>query len=118
MHAKENRLLYFGDLDYEGIGIYERLAELFQKEAVIRPFEKAYLYMLEKYRKRGVEFLPDSSKKQNRNISGAFFSFFSEEAAGEMKQILEQGKYIPQESLNLNDIMTKLVTIHSCPRLG
>ena len=26
---ERNRILYFGDLDYEGIGIYERLAELF-----------------------------------------------------------------------------------------
>ena len=27
----ENEILYFGDLDYEGIGIYERLASLFSR---------------------------------------------------------------------------------------
>ncbi len=31
MKTEENQIYYFGDLDYEGIGIYECLAELFQK---------------------------------------------------------------------------------------
>ncbi len=106
VNAKENRLLYFGDLDYEGIGIFEKLAELFEQEADITPFAEAYRYMLDKYGERKIDFLPDSSEKQNRNISGRFFSFFPEAVSGQMQQILEQGKYIPQECLNIKDFST------------
>lgn len=103
MNAKENRLLYFGDLDYEGIAIFERLAESFSKEAEIIPFAEAYEYMLEKYGPDKMDFLPETSENQNRSISGFFFSFFSESEAGQMKRIIEQGRYIPQESLNIHD---------------
>lgn len=103
VNAKENRLLYFGDLDYEGIGIFEKLAELFAQEVSIIPFVEAYQYMLKKYGKGKLDFLPKSSEKQNRNIEGSFFSFFPDVAACQMKQILEQGKYIPQECLNISN---------------
>lgn len=103
MNAEENRLLYFGDLDYEGIGIFEKLAELFAQEVPILPFVEAYQYMLKKYGTGELDFLPESSEKQNRNIEGSFFSFFPDKAVRQMKQILEQGKYIPQECLNRND---------------
>ena len=37
MKAGENRIYYFGDLDYEGIGIYESLAALFAERWEIVP---------------------------------------------------------------------------------
>ncbi len=43
------------------------------------------------------------SEKQNRNLSGAFFSYFSRQAVDEMNCILEAGKYIPQEIMNRTD---------------
>ena len=46
MNHKENQYLYFGDLDYEGIWIYERLAELFQESHPLVPFVKGYERML------------------------------------------------------------------------
>ena len=50
----KNRIYYFGDLDYEGIGIYESLAQM--------------------------------AADRRR-----------------MKEVLESGKYIPQEILNITD---------------
>lgn len=101
MRAPENEVLYFGDLDYEGIGIYERLAQAFAPGRPIRPFTGAYRHMLQKA--RSVRQLPLSKEKQNRRISGRFFSYFPGQEAAAMKQILESGAYIPQEILNIND---------------
>lgn len=120
-----NTILYFGDLDYEGIGIYERLAECFgessanipycdkeviasnrQARQAILPFVQAYKKMLQKAQQYGMDFLPETSEKQNRHISGAFFSYFSKEITKKIKQILESGKYIPQEIINISDYYT------------
>ncbi|MCI8635217.1 MAG: hypothetical protein HFJ05_06420 [Eubacterium sp.] len=99
-----NRILYFGDLDYEGIGIYERLYELFCAEHEIVPFVGAYEAMLQKAGTYGTDFLPEMSKKQNQNIFGQFYQYFSGEMKAKMKEILKAGKYIPQEILNIWDM--------------
>lgn len=105
MTQSENRILYFGDLDYEGIWIYEKLTELFSMELL--PFCPGYEAMLAKAVSRGgeryLELLPDSSEKQNQNISDTFFNCFSKKRAGQMKEILRAGRYIPQEILSQND---------------
>nr|WP_296480951.1 DUF2220 family protein [uncultured Acetatifactor sp.] len=100
MNDSRNQIFYFGDLDYEGIGIYERLEGLFE---TVRPFAEAYEKMLEKARAFGLDLLPEASEKQNRNLSGRFFRHFSEETRKRMRQILESGKYIPQEIINIAD---------------
>lgn len=108
----ENEILYFGDLDYEGIGIYERLAALFAagEETVertgrheIKPFIRAYEKMMDKARGYDNDFLPDMSGNQNRNLSGLFFRYFSHETKEAMIQLLEAGKYIPQEIVAITD---------------
>jgi len=105
----QNEILYFGDLDYEGIGIYERLAELFGGEGTgaenrrIRPFVQAYEKMVDKAGQAGMDFLPKMSENQNRSLSGLFFRCFSQEMADKMKRLLEAGNYIPQEIINITD---------------
>lgn len=42
-------------------------------------------------------------EKQNRGISERFFSFFTDQTADRMRRLLEDGRYIPQEILNIND---------------
>jgi hypothetical protein len=106
MRDSRNTLLYFGDLDYEGIGIYERLEQLFREERRICPFVKAYEKMMEKARNFGFDFLPDTSENQNRNISEYFFHFFSESTAESMKALLASDRYIPQEIINITDYDT------------
>lgn len=98
MKALENRIYYFGDLDYEGIGMYEGLAELFQKKWEILPFVKGYEMMLKKAEM--VERLPDMKVQQNKNIRELFFSYFSKKTSERMKRLLTDGTYIPQEILN------------------
>ena len=47
--------------------------------------------------------LPKTKERQNRNVSGAFFSYFDTESVQRMEQILSDGCYIPQEILNEAD---------------
>ena len=101
MKEAGNTILYFGDLDYEGIGIYENLAERFRGRWAIRPFLQAYEKMLVKA--DSVEILPETKEQQNRNIRFEFFSYFEETTVGKMKNILESDRYIPQEILNTAD---------------
>lgn len=105
-----NQIYYFGDLDYEGIGIYENLVKLFESRWEIRPFVPAYQAMIRK--SLDVSKLPDTKEKQNRNITEGFFSYFSEAEVEQMQQILQREEYIPQEILNLSDFsdgMEKMV---------
>lgn len=103
MSDKKNKIYYFGDLDYEGIGIYENLAALFQDEWDINPFIQAYERMIEKAKDIGIDGLPKTKEGQNRNIDGFFFRHFPRELADRMKAVIESGKYIPQEILNISD---------------
>lgn len=101
MKEQGNAIYYFGDLDYEGIGIYENLAGISGEKWKIMPYLPAYEAMLKKASQ--VKELPDTKEKQNRKNCGLFFSCFPEEAVRAMDKILRQGKYIPQEILNITD---------------
>jgi hypothetical protein len=101
MKHPENRILYFGDMDYEGIGIYENLAEIFQGRWKIEPFLPAYRAMLAKA--EHTENLPTMKELQNRKISDSFFSYFEPGENRRMKEILKSGRYLPQEILNIRD---------------
>ena len=104
MRAEENHIYYFGDLDYEGIGIYEKLAVLFQENCTIRPFCEAYLKMYEKTETIGIKSMPRMKEGQNQNIEELFWSFFKKQDAEKMKELLRMGQYIPQEILSVKDL--------------
>lgn len=104
MQDTGNRFLYFGDLDYEGILIYENLAQSLSGQYDVIPFTTAYEAMLGKGEK--IEKLPMTASGQNRHISDRFFSYFSRETVMRMKRILESDRYIPQEILNREDFAT------------
>lgn len=103
MREKGNVIYYFGDLDYEGIVIYESLASLFNEEYSIRPFTEGYLKMIEKIEGLGEEQLPSMKQGQNKNIGTCFWDSFTKDNVAKMQQILQQGRYIPQEILSIED---------------
>lgn len=103
MNDKTNTYLYFGDLDYEGIGIYENLAGLLAGKQKLIPFVQAYEKMIEKA--EICKELPETKEGQNRNITGYFETFFEEQYRIKIKQILVNNKYIPQEIINANDLV-------------
>ncbi|MCT4509725.1 MAG: DUF2220 domain-containing protein [Tepidibacter sp.] len=91
-----NKLIYWGDIDYEGIGIYERLKEKYETKFKIELFRQAYKEMVKKSKKIDLNFSKD---KQNKNIKGIFYDELKDIEA-DIKNILERGEYIPQEILN------------------
>lgn len=100
----ENKIWYFGDLDYEGIGIYEKLQKLLLPFHSISPMTEAYIAMLQK--SPAVDLLPDSKPGQVHTEGELFFSCFKPEPVKQMKDILEKGKYIPQEIITIRDLKT------------
>lgn len=105
MANEKNTIFYFGDLDYEGIGIYENLANLFQEYCKIKPFCEAYIKMNEKAEKIGTEQLPGMKAGQNQNIGTLFWDFFEQQETTKMQNCLRSEKYIPQEILSVRDFI-------------
>ena len=114
MREEGNVIYYFGDLDYEGIAIYENLALLFDEECSIRPFAEGYLKMLEKTKEIGEDQLPTMKEAQNKNIGICFWDFFVKDSTYRMQQILQKGRYIPQEILSIEDFYTLPHTFSIC----
>lgn len=102
MNDSRNTIYYFGDLDYEGIGIYENLYSLFDGYCQIKPFTAAYTAMLKKAGR--TEDLPETKEKQNRNIGSVFFDCFEEDYKRKIMDILAKERYIPQEILTIRDL--------------
>ena len=68
MLHQENKILYFGDLDYEGIGIYENFAATYGTQYTIAILKGAYDRMLAKAQRIGIDKLPVTKEGQNRKI--------------------------------------------------
>ena len=100
---KENKLLYFGDLDYEGIVIYEGLYNLVKDKYNIVPFINGYEQMIDKYIKEEIR-LPKTKEGQNRNIKDIFLNKFNADYRKKISKILQQDLYIPQEILNIKEL--------------
>ncbi|MGM0607189.1 MAG: hypothetical protein ACQESP_02095 [Candidatus Muiribacteriota bacterium] len=88
---------YFGDLDFEGIGIYLRILKA-NPDLDLFLHKKLYLQMLDEA--TGLN-LPVSLSNRNLpdNYKG-FYKQFSNEELEVIKNILNSGKYIPQEIIN------------------
>lgn len=103
MRHTDNALYYLGDLDYEGILIFEILSEKYVNGYVLQPFVKGYVAMLKKAERIGFSMLPNMKEAQNQNIGTLFYSYFETEYREKIQMILDLGKYIPQEILSLED---------------
>lgn len=99
----KNTILYFGDLDYEGIVIYEGLFELFSEEYNIVPFINGYKKMIDKAKNESI-CLPKTKEGQNKNINEIFLREFNSKYRVEIGKILKKGFYIPQEIVNITDL--------------
>ncbi|MFA9465639.1 MAG: Wadjet anti-phage system protein JetD domain-containing protein [Velocimicrobium sp.] len=100
MRSVENHILYFGDLDYEGILIYEQVEKEMKEKYFFAPFTKAYEKMVVKGEKLE---LPYSKEMQNKNGGNTFFDYFEPDLIKRMKCILEEGRYLPQEILQMSE---------------
>ena len=108
MTVPGNTIYYFGDLDYEGIGMYENFVAAYGDRYEIRLFVKAYEKMLSKAESMDRDSLPVTKEGQNRKIGSAFLSAFSQSQQTTIMDILAHDRYIPQEILNIKDFIEQV----------
>ncbi|MPN58120.1 hypothetical protein SDC9_205821 [bioreactor metagenome] len=95
--------MYLGDIDYEGIVIYESFYKYFSNKYNVKPFVNGYIKMIDKVEVLDFE-LPLTKDGQNRNIQDIFFANFNLAYKSRIHNILEDNLYIPQEILNIKDL--------------
>lgn len=101
----QNDFYYFGDLDYEGISIYQEAKEK-NPEVNVKLLLKAYEAMLEEKLQKAYPETRDH-RTPRADLEG-FLANFSEEHQRKILQILEKGRYIPQEILNWSLLKSKM----------
>ena len=93
----EVRFLYFGDLDREGIRLFYRTGQA-NPELNIQLFVPFYRLMLELAAGRE---LPSSQDQRDLPVPWEeFMSAFAKEEGQKMKDLIDRGRYIPQEIVN------------------
>ena len=92
---KKHKLFYFGDIDYEGISIWNTLNE---KRHII-PAVTFSSKLLEKLAAQGKE-----NQKENAGALENFIDYFSNEEGNKIKMLLKQRYYYPQEGLRKDEI--------------
>lgn len=104
-HNPENLFYYFGDFDYEGAHIYLELKRRTKNYRKIVLLKEAYLLMLNKAQGRT---LPKMSPNQmGKKDFEQFLNEFSFDEQTEIKAIIENGLYIPQEIINYQVLKEK-----------
>ncbi len=103
---------YFGDLDYEGIGIFNDLRDI-NPELNIKLFGRLYSWMLEEASElirstMGGFQLPMTKEKQSKKNMTLFLREFDVEENRLIINMLEEGRYIPQEILNRERFLDRL----------
>ncbi|HEY5563040.1 MAG TPA: Wadjet anti-phage system protein JetD domain-containing protein [Clostridiaceae bacterium] len=89
-------VLYWGDIDYEGISIYERLKRRHSKMLNIELFINAYATMLKLAKGKKLQ---QYKEKQNKNIDKVFLVEITPYDE-KIVELMELGLYIPQEIVN------------------
>jgi len=97
---------YFGDLDREGIRLFFRTREA-NPALSVQPFAPLYKLMLELAAGRE---MPESPDKRNVTVNiDDFTRLLDLGDSTEIKQLFNQGRYIPQEIINYQ-ILTAILT--------
>ncbi|MEL7567449.1 MAG: hypothetical protein AAGU27_21580 [Dehalobacterium sp.] len=107
LSVKQDRLkyLYFGDLDPEGIRLFFR-AQKANPQIAIQPFSQLYGRMLKLALDRE---LPESKDKRGKATPWAeFIALLGFKEVQVLIDIFAQGKYIPQEIINYQEILSLL----------
>ncbi|MCL1816021.1 MAG: hypothetical protein FWG43_00275 [Clostridiales bacterium] len=92
---------YWGDLDYEGIGIYLMISTF-----PTRLFVPGYLAMLDYAQRQNLTLCKTAQTAPSQ--LDEFLNCFDKESAMEIKELLAAGKYIPQEICNYPRLMAAL----------
>ncbi|HYE12457.1 MAG TPA: Wadjet anti-phage system protein JetD domain-containing protein [Patescibacteria group bacterium] len=101
--GSKNKYYYFGDLDYEGMSIFMDLVRTNENIELQLHSELYYLMLSESFNIK----LP-KSKDTNCKDFEEFITYLKHQAKTQIRDILNDGRYIPQEIINYQ-IFTKLL---------
>ena len=93
---------YFGDLDQEGIHIFNSLRKKFHQYD-IKPAVNLYTYILKKVGSDKAKPLRTHQQSANPSLS-PFIDFFDSEIKDNINEIITNRKYLPQEIFNKTDL--------------
>jgi len=96
----EDRYLYFGDIDMEGISIYNQLCARYP-EYGIRPATALYAFIL---RKAGSDGARPLRRPQRAGSLSPFIDYFDAKTGDTVRRIITEKQYLPQEVLNATDL--------------
>ncbi len=88
------RVYYFGDLDFEGIGIFNSMASKYGKHLIV-PHVNLYKQLL-----ADAKNPPKLRTNQSDIYLELFLMYFDEESKTKITEILYNDRYIPQEAVN------------------
>ena len=101
----ENRYMYFGDLDHEGISIWHAMYERYQAVPAVELYQ-------------GLLRQTPSAGKESQMVRDVaiqrFLAFFPEEDGKQISHLLQQGKYLPQEALEAESLRQLMKTCYGC----
>ena len=103
---EKNTFLFFGDIDYPGIYIYNSMSGRY----IVYPFVEGYVALALKY--ENIVYYP-LIENQNNVSCKEFLSYFPKEIADKIVKILESGRYAPQEMVTETDILGSDYTSYS-----
>jgi hypothetical protein len=99
---KHNQFFYWGDLDWEGLRIYQEFIEKHGAKRSILPFQPGYLAMIEKA--KTLHTLPQMKKMQRMDDVSSFMRYFDPRFQNLVLDFLNQNLYIPQEIITLSEL--------------
>lgn len=95
-----DQYFYFGDLDIEGIEIFNLFRKKYPEYEIV-PAVTYYEYMINKV---GVENAKAIRTRQKVRNYSSFIGYFSDATGHNIKTVVENNLYIPQEAINRTDI--------------
>ena len=103
---------YFGDLDPEGIAIYDELVQTYQPQGL--RIVAAHFFYAELFKRHGKGAPPlRTAQRQHPEAILRFITEFDAPLRDDLRELLQSGKYLPQEGLNaalLYELQTELQT--------
>jgi len=97
--APGDTFYYFGDIDYEGIGIFLELERRYS-EFTILPFVPLYSLLINNHWKT----CPFIKTVQEPCDIDRFLAYFDRDTGERIRKVLKEGRYVPQEALTFKDL--------------
>lgn len=110
LNVQTEKLLYFGDLDREGISIYQKLEETYPS-LNLQPFRSGYETLIKHTSHKSQLKTPKTQTYREQDVHN-FCTHFEEFSAEIITNLASQGLYIPQEGLSLAGMIEEYGITH------